>query len=857
MLYAGSNLDNPQALPFSALDNSYNNNNNLAYPITPPYPTSTSSSAEEPGTSPDEYGYNDSNQYSTFTSPNSNFAAVKEEPISPNNFHVKEEPLSPLKASVSRVSSQNSKTSEKSKTSPKSQTKKLSNSQKLGNESKGNKVTKPKKEKTSHNMIEKRYRTNINDKILALRDCVPSLRCVVSGGPRPNEDLEGLTPASKLNKATVLTKATEYIMHLQKRNNMLMKELSEARKTRSSVDMPLISDSSTVTPSNPMPAYPQGRHPELPSNGSNYASKALMLSMAGIMGAGLMNDGSDMRGLSALPIFSFASSANLGPWSPQSLLFAFKIALIAGTVLYIIAPSLLDSHGPSTKNAKTQPSNQHLLDHNGNEFSLREMRKQSWFTNARYFTLPSETLSSHLVSFSKNIAQAFIINFMGSDGYDMMARVFDTEQLAVQRICLSRAIDAQLCGGDHGTDTRGRLFYTFVKSFILPATPSRYLTQAIHVSILCNGIRFLDVISSYVSGYFWAKARKGAAQEPVNSSDDDDHSTPKHIRALLNAFEGDSLDTTKRLYNVAFGLPVSYGCLTGENDEGYLSVVTDKSIRSIADVAAALYANSLVHEVLVSVLENDEIDFRKLELCSDIAPPCSIVGRRVAITEAFLLGPKDASYAKKAMDMLKEELDEQAWISHDVSNNLSPSSGHAIHLSHGQNVESDYDDDDTSSVSSANSMFDSETESINTEREGGVDFLSSAVKVNTTPFAVSQDSRLGIRCSLILCYLERNMNAHAFQLVQKVEINKLENICLLGFVAMWKVLCEMHDRKYTANRHKLEDLSAVARVWLGGNAGTKEGISLSRLRDLVGESVKMNKFFGGYDSELDEGYGTQ
>ena len=40
------------------------------------------------------------------------------------------------------------------------------------------------------------------------------------------EDLEGLTPAHKLNKATVLSKATEYIRHLEKRNKRLQEELT-------------------------------------------------------------------------------------------------------------------------------------------------------------------------------------------------------------------------------------------------------------------------------------------------------------------------------------------------------------------------------------------------------------------------------------------------------------------------------------------------------------------------------------------------------------------------------------------------------------------------------------------------------
>ncbi|PHH61320.1 hypothetical protein CDD81_499 [Ophiocordyceps australis] len=95
-------------------------------------------------------------------------------------------------------------------------------------------VDKPVK-KTAHNMIEKRYRTNINDKIAALRDSVPSLR-IMSKSARgedtteDREELHGLTPAHKLNKATVLSKATEYIRHLEKRNSRLMDENSAMKE---------------------------------------------------------------------------------------------------------------------------------------------------------------------------------------------------------------------------------------------------------------------------------------------------------------------------------------------------------------------------------------------------------------------------------------------------------------------------------------------------------------------------------------------------------------------------------------------------------------------------------------------------
>ena len=62
--------------------------------------------------------------------------------------------------------------------------------------------------KTAHNEIEKRYRNNINDKISELRDAVPSLRIMYKNSrgedtTEDREELEGLTPAHKLNKGTV------------------------------------------------------------------------------------------------------------------------------------------------------------------------------------------------------------------------------------------------------------------------------------------------------------------------------------------------------------------------------------------------------------------------------------------------------------------------------------------------------------------------------------------------------------------------------------------------------------------------------------------------------------------------------
>ena len=75
--------------------------------------------------------------------------------------------------------------------------------------------------KRSHNAIEKRYRTNLNQKIAALRDAVPNLRKLRAAAA---DDVDGPGLTHKLNKATVLSKAIEYIQHLESRNQRLEEE---------------------------------------------------------------------------------------------------------------------------------------------------------------------------------------------------------------------------------------------------------------------------------------------------------------------------------------------------------------------------------------------------------------------------------------------------------------------------------------------------------------------------------------------------------------------------------------------------------------------------------------------------------
>lgn len=106
--------------------------------------------------------------------------------------------------------------------------------------------------KVAHNAIERRYRNNINDRIDDLKNVVPAL-CKAKIREKKNrkksshqeedsdssdeeqensndeyspenEVVDGVLVAKKLNKATILLKATEYIHHLKHTNELAERE---------------------------------------------------------------------------------------------------------------------------------------------------------------------------------------------------------------------------------------------------------------------------------------------------------------------------------------------------------------------------------------------------------------------------------------------------------------------------------------------------------------------------------------------------------------------------------------------------------------------------------------------------------
>ncbi|KAF2838397.1 hypothetical protein M501DRAFT_936364 [Patellaria atrata CBS 101060] len=96
----------------------------------------------------------------------------------------------------------------------------------------------PRSKKLAHNVIEKRYRNNLNDKFQMLRNRVPTMRAMLRGVEIEGsdmEDLEGLAPAHNFSKSTILTKAIEYIDHLEKLEKQEKKRINQVSEENSAL----------------------------------------------------------------------------------------------------------------------------------------------------------------------------------------------------------------------------------------------------------------------------------------------------------------------------------------------------------------------------------------------------------------------------------------------------------------------------------------------------------------------------------------------------------------------------------------------------------------------------------------------
>ncbi|KAK9313274.1 hypothetical protein V1522DRAFT_400304 [Lipomyces starkeyi] len=752
---------------------------------------------------------------------------------------------------------------------------------------KGGKITKPKK--TAHNMIEKRYRTNLNDKIAALRDCVPALRCAVTGSFDDEvEDLDGLAPANKLNKATVLTKATEYIIHLQQRNAQLQREnnaLLEGKIPEGIMSVngsPLGADAGMMGGASGLMGVPTqqvvgdgnaiGRGTGMMGSvGRNMMGKIMMGSMAGVLVANSFNDvdGQNTRGLASVP-FMIRSSVQtaLGPHA-QTAMSLIRGLLLLGTVMYIFCPSLFENNS-GNKGGKPQAASVFFAAQPLSVSMPLEVRQQAWLTATRTVDVPPRATPLEIYAVARKLAKLALRRIVGFDGYKLLIGTTEEEDF-VRTAAWKTAIDAQLGGGDANC-SHVRLLITLLASFLIPATPIRAMMQALHINILLHDFRLFQGVCDKYQRSLWDEARQlQRQQQEQGDSVDVSEKTPDHLVHLLERDDVFDADTITRAYNLTWNSPPGQGCISSTyRDEGFNSTMEDSAIKSPLDALAAWYSCRKLRGALVEVLDGVP-DAAALEASVKVAPPNSIVHRRALIARSVLLGDICPEYTREMMEAVREDL-KIAGTKEEVTSSVSdtrtslhklqvqsPTGNASAGVSTSEDeevdeIETEYEDElDEMSLPSVEDGSSSITEDVVVTRSPATSFTTA----NVLRMLSSPDTRAAIRCALVQTLLPSRPYI-AEKLYSSLKVYEASELGLLGFVAVLTTVRKMQRRPPV--ERESEALVGRARIWIGGDEGEAAGIATETRREIVKECVNIGMRLGGYADviadEEDEGYAT-
>lgn len=467
------------------------------------------------------------------------------------------------------------------------------------------------------------------------------------GDDDEEEDLEGLTPAHKLNKATVLAKATEYIRHLEKRSKKLQDENEHLKNRLSAFEKLATMGGAMAGPGRTGSTGP----------GGGLMSRLMVGSLAGLMVAnGLQEQDGSGRGLFAIPLpfsmpFDMSVSQSAGASQHQNVLLIMKVLLFFTAILYVFQPGFFDSKPKKAKAKPVQP----VLSAAPSLASPVEVRRRAWLTAIQTVSVPS-SFWLELAALGLKFMKLGIRQCVGWDGYSWLTGM--TEEQEVARVkAWTIALDAQLAGGDQHV-SHSRLLLSLLASFTLPATPSRLMLNALHIRVLCWDFHLVGVESfaQKFSAYYWNEARKLHKSPPGTNSEP----LPEHLARLLDLQPSDVLNDRiiQRAYNLCYNRPTEYDDMGKHHDEGMNSVVEDQSIRSPLDAVGAWYSSLLLHRAfLTSLKQQPEVGSLEadLDISLKTAPPTSGAQLRVLASRAVLMCSAEGKDLRTLLKIFKDD----------------------------------------------------------------------------------------------------------------------------------------------------------------------------------------------------------
>ncbi|KAK6881786.1 Transcription factor CPH2 [Candida tropicalis] len=671
---------------------------------------------------------------------------------------------------------------------------------------KTSKITKPKaKDKNSHNMIEKKYRTNINTKIMALRDAVPALRIAAGCDDVSIADLEGLTPASKLNKASVLTKATEYIKHLEAKNAILKQQNMELQRLIQQANLnpqslppapmapmaPLPPHQQQMVPPPPPPPQQQQQHQEgfgfYPPQNQAYNSapvsqfsspqqspqqqqqqrqgqpnKFLLGGMAAVMGTSLFGGSgeNDFRSLSALPFSYLFPNAILNP-SPLTIQMwtLTKLFLVIGSLASIIIPMYKNSLVKKDKNEKTQVEDSGSI------------------------------IDWGLISFGLKIPQK-----LTSGKRDLIIK--------------------NLQGGNDWTQLISDYFYlnsceiNFENCFLSLLIGSIIKEKLGFVSPILN--HYLIMKSSLVLNLDY----KGKNASLIK------------LNQLIGKIDGVSMfasdNLIKRLTNVFIGKPINSGVVDGQNHVKYIDFYQNE------DDYFGLVCNwrllEIIHELNLTYLE--ELNQDKSQILTDLTIMGSFIqqdgdDKSIKLFKYYqlfnsILNVKYAPYLFESIKSKVESSLDKFRIAHEGFDLTD-------HEIHNTSSEDEYDEEETEAEYYKKVIASKFKPSLRSQKS----LISSLNLVDEEEFII-------LTSALVIYYYENEEYEHALKMLNYLRLNDIIGVSLLTFTALVTLINELIPGKIEDNDN-LDLAIKISRDWLNNEQLTKymeEGVK-SKLTKLV------------------------
>ncbi|KAF0533351.1 helix-loop-helix DNA-binding domain-containing transcription factor [Gigaspora margarita] len=380
------------------------------------------------------------------------------------------------------------------------------------------------KKKVAHNVIERRYRNNINDRINDLKNVVPALCHLKSKDDDVIEEVDGIPAATKTNKATILKKATEYIVHLKENNQKVKTENDVLRKIIESIpggaelyDSYLTNDNELTPPRTPPSENDRSFRNEFSSSriGGSRILMSLFMCMTFLTDPSKYaqsgshhhhhhDEGRVVVGNDSIEsavqnkIYNSQDNMTIDIWY-FARVFTFLICFT-----YVIWPSLFSIKSQRTRkstiisclNSKAKDSKELYL-------SLSSLSNTSSMNTLGYVV---GLFLESLRLFMRKVLGCEIS--CGCADVDMDERLLEVE-------LWNRLGEAELCGGNKHA-TRFSVLYTCFKTINLLENPYIYHRNMrtspriyANASLQCHvGLRSIPILSHKAVSYFWNLAIK-------------------------------------------------------------------------------------------------------------------------------------------------------------------------------------------------------------------------------------------------------------------------------------------------------------------------------------------------------------